>query len=132
MMLVLVWSVIRGRERISIFGRELSQDTARRSMAIAFIGMVVVIGSGCVISVLEQDRGFAMIDLLFETMSAFSTTGLSSASTPSLTRASQWLLMPLMYLGRVGPLTLAFALASRGEQHPAVRVRYPEEKIMIG
>lgn len=132
MMLMLVWSVIRGRERISIFGRELSQDTARRSMAIAFIGMVVVIGSGCVISVLEQDRGFAMIDLLFETMSAFSTTGLSSASTPSLTRASQWLLMPLMYLGRVGPLTLAFALASRGEQNPAVRVRYPEEKIMIG
>ena len=73
-----------------------------------------------------------MMDILYETVSAFSTTGLSAVNTPNLSPLSHWLLMPLMYLGRVGPLTMAFALASRSENAAAVRVRYPEEKIMIG
>lgn len=131
-LLLVVWSVIRGRERLTIFGRELSADTARRSMTIAFIGIAMVLGSACVLSVLERDSGLPMLDLLFETTSAFSTTGLSSANTAILSPASQWLLMPLMYLGRVGPLTLAAALASRAESGFINRVRYPEEKIMIG
>jgi trk system potassium uptake protein TrkH len=101
-------------------------------MAIAFIGMMVVLLGAGAISVLESGRGFDMLDLLYETTSAFSTTGLSSAGTPELSSASQWLLMPLMYLGRVGPLTLAFALASRSGGSHMNLVRYPEEKIMIG
>ena len=76
--------------------------------------------------------GFDMLDLLFETTSAFSTTGLSSAGTANLSPASQWLLLPLMYLGRVGPLTLGLALASRMERGRSAKVHYPEEKIMIG
>jgi len=131
MLALVVWSVIRGRERIIIFGREVSADTARRSMTIAFIGLGMILLSSCLISVMEQGR-FEMIDVLFETTSAFSTTGLSSLNTGSLTPASQWLLMPLMYLGRVGPLTLAAALASRMENGLLNRVHFPEEKIMIG
>ena len=73
-----------------------------------------------------------MMDILYETMSAFSTTGLSALNTPNLSAVSQWLLMPLMYLGRVGPLTLAAALAARQQTAVAANVRYPEEKIMIG
>ena len=53
-------------------------------------------------------------------------------NTTTLTPASQWLLMPLMYFGRVGPLTLAYALANRLNSRRANRVHYPEEKIMIG
>ena len=132
MLVLLVWNVIRGRERINVFGREISQDTAKRSMAIAFIGMAMVFLSTCLIGFFEQGGGKSMIDILFETTSAFSTTGLSSLNTPTLRPASQWLLMPLMYLGRVGPLTLALALASRSESGTGTRVRYPEEKIMIG
>ncbi len=132
MLLLVVLSVIRGRERISVFGREISADTARRAMTIALIGLVMVMTSACVISVIEQNHGFDMLDLLFETTSAFSTTGLSSVGTPRLSPASQWLLMGLMYLGRVGPLTLALALASRMERGPSAKIHYPEEKIMIG
>ncbi len=131
-LLMLVVSVIRGRERINIFGREISADTARRSMTIAFIGLgMVILGAG-VISVVESAHGFDMLDLLYETVSAFSTTGVSSVGTPNLSPVSQWLLIPLMYLGRVGPLTLALALASRMERGTSAKVRYPEEKIMIG
>lgn len=132
MLWLVVWSVIRGRERITVFGREISVDTARRSMTIAFIGFAMVLFSACALSVIERGRGFAMLDLIFETTSAFSTTGLSSVGTSALHPASQWLLMPLMYFGRVGPLTLAAALAGRAESGHINRVRHPEEKIMIG
>lgn len=132
MMILLVWNVIRGEERINVFGREISMDTARRSMAIALLGMAVVLLSAGIISAAELGRGFSMMDILFETVSAFSTTGLSALNTSNLSPVSHWLLMPLMYLGRVGPLTLAFALANRQQSAAAARVRYPEEKIMIG
>ena len=96
------------------------------------IALAAILVSTCVISVVERGRGHDFLDLLFETTSAFSTTGLSSVNTTTLTPASQWLLMPLMYFGRVGPLTLAYALANRLESRRANRVHYPEEKIMIG
>ena len=130
-LMLLVWSVIRGRERISAFGREISADTARRCFTIVFIGFAMILFSTCMISTLENGR-FELIDILFETTSAFSTTGLSSLITAKLGRVSQALLIPLMYLGRVGPLTLAFALISRAEGGRINRVHYPEEKIMIG
>ena len=132
MLLLVMWSVIRGRERITVFGRELSAGTVRRAVTIVLIGMLMVVLCTCTISMLEQSRDFELIDLLFEAVSAFSTTGLSSVNTPRLSTASHILLMPLMYLGRVGPLTLALALASRLENSAANRVRFPEEKIMIG
>ena len=67
-----------------------------------------------------------------EKVSAVSTTGLSAAGTGTLRRSSQILLMPLMYLGRVGPLTLATALIRRERDGARNRVHFPEEKIMIG
>ena len=129
---LVVGSVVRGRERICAFGRELSADTARRAMTIVIIGLLFVLGMTCALSVLERNSGFSLIDLFFEVSSAFSTTGLSSIGTPALRPLSQWLLMPLMYLGRVGPLTLAFALANRMNSDRMNRMCYPEEKIMIG
>lgn len=129
---LVVGSVVRGRERICAFGREIAADTARRAMTIVMIGLFLVLGITCALSVLERNSGFALIDLFFEATSAFSTTGLSSVGTPALRPVSQWLLMPLMYLGRVGPLTLALALANRMDSSRLNRVRYPEEKVMIG
>ena len=132
MLLLVVISVIRGRERISLFGREFSADTARRAMTISLIGLTTTVTFACALSMIEASSGFDMLDLLFEAVSAFSTTGLSAAGTANLSAASQWLLMPLMFLGRVGPLTLALALASRLERGHSAKVHYPEEKIMIG
>ena len=129
---LVVGSVVRGRERICAFGREIAADTARRAMTIVMIGLFLVLGITCALSVLERNSGFALIDLFFEATSAFSTTGLSSVGTPALRPVSHWLLMPLMYLGRVGPLTLALALANRMDSSRLNRVRYPEEKVMIG
>ncbi len=132
MIVLVVIAVMRGRERITVFGRELNAGTARRAVAIVLIALMLILVCTCALSILERGRGFDMIDLLFEATSAFSTTGLSSVGTASLLPVSQWLLMPMMYFGRVGPLTLAAALANRLEAGRANRVHYPEEKIMIG
>ena len=132
LMVLMVATVVRGREHINLFGREISDSAARRAVTIILIGLCVILLCTCALSVVERNSDVPLIDLMFEATSAFSTTGLSSANTPTLSVVSQWLLMPLMYFGRVGPLTLAFALANRMDNHPANRVRYPEEKIMIG
>lgn len=133
LLIILSASVMRGYERVCVFGREISIGTVRRAVTIILIGVSVMLVGACAISIIEAAGGFDMMDLLFEAASAFSTTGLSSVGTSSLSTASQWLLMPLMYFGRVGPLTLACALASRMDNASvANRVRHPEEKIMIG
>lgn len=132
MLVLMVIAVVRGRERIVVFGREIGAETVRRAVTIVLIAIALVLVCTCALSVIERGRGFDMIDLLYEATSAFSTTGLSSANTASLSVWSQVLLMPLMYLGRVGPLTLAFALADRTSASTGNRVHFPEEKIMIG
>lgn len=132
MLILMVLAVIRARDSIVVFGRCIAQDTVRRAIAIVVIAIAIILLCTCALSVVERGNGFAMLDLMFESASAFSTTGLSTANTPTLSHASHWLLLPLMYLGRVGPLTLAFALANRMDSQRMNRVHFPEEKIMIG
>ena len=112
-----------------MFGRRMEEKAVHDAAAIFTLYLVLSLTGAFIISTVE---GLPLSECLFETTSAFSTTGLSSVNTPTLTPASQWLLMPLMYFGRVGPLTLAYALANRLESRRANRVHYPEEKIMIG
>ena len=129
---LLVHSVVRGRDRITVFRKEISQDTGHRAVALTFIATSFVLAVTCALSILERRHGVSLTNLVFETVSAVSTTGLSAAGTGVLRRSSQILLMILMYLGRVGPLTLATALIRREKDGARNRVRFPEEKIMIG
>ena len=128
--LCVVFSVIRGREHITVFKRRLAQDLARRAIAILFISLAILIGGSMALTLFEQGR-IDFLDLLFEAASAFATVGVTSAGTPQLTAGSQALLIPMMFFGRVGPLTLALALAHRQEQQKDL-ITFPEEKIMIG
>ena len=131
-LLLLVHSVVRGRDRITVFRKEISQDTGHRAVALTFIATSFVLAVTCALSILERRHGVSLTNLVFETVSAVSTTGLSAAGTGVLRRSSQILLMLLMYLGRVGPLTLATALIRREKDGARNRVCFPEEKIMIG
>ena len=129
-LILIVISVVRGQENVTIFGRRLPTDLVRRALAILFITMSVLIGGTVALTLLENDRR-PFIDILFETASAVATVGVSTVGTPSLHPVSQAVLIPMMFFGRVGPLTMALALANRqrSEKDP---VKYPEEKIMIG
>lgn len=131
-LVLLIISVVRGRDRVNVFGKQLSPNTVKRALAIVFISLGIVIICTCALSISERANGKDMLDLVFEATSAFATVGLSATGTQTLNGFSQSLLIPIMYFGRVGPLTLAFALANRMENNPRNRVHYPEEKIMIG
>ncbi len=128
--LLLVVSVIKGDEAINVSGRRIALDIARRALAVMAIALLMLLGGTLLITLFEDGR-FSLADILFETSSAVATVGVSSIGSPHLTLASRITLIPMMFLGRVGPLTLATALAQR-QDSAKTRVKYPEEKIMIG
>ena len=86
--------------------------------------------STLLISFIEDGR-FSLADIWFETASAMGTVGVSAIGTPNLSPAGRAALLPMMFLGRVGPLTLALALSGRIGRIRQVS-KYSEEKIMIG
>lgn len=129
-LLLAVISVMQGDEDICAAKRRLPGMLVRRALTIMIFYILILLGGTIIISLIEGSR-FTMIDLLFETASALATVGVSTIGTPNLKPASQCVLVPLMYIGRVGPLTMAMALASK--QGKAKRkIRYPEETIIIG
>ena len=131
-LVLMVFSIIRAHDSVVVFKKQISVNVFKRALAVVLISLFLVILCACVLSLAERNSGMKMIDLLFEATSAFGTVGLSSVNTPALSRFSQIFLIPMMFLGRVGPLTLAFALANRLEHNAKNRLHYPEEKPMIG
>ena len=128
-----LWSTIRGTADPVIFKRRLSADTVRRAFAVSMIAFLAV--NGITLAVLVTEGG-DLLRTLFETTSAFGTVGLSMGQAGSVLSLSAFfgaagklLIMGMMFMGRVGPLTLAVALAGRGAPP---RVTYPEGKVVIG
>ena len=135
-MMVLVAAAVaslRGRTHPEVFRRELPYEQVARAMALVLLVALTLLGflMGLMITERENiDSGqFLFIDLFFETVSALGTTGLSTGITNDLTAGGQMLITALMYIGRLGPLTIVLGLALR--EHRAV-YRYAQERIRIG
>ncbi len=131
-LLLLVVSVVRANDSVVVFGKQIASNVFKRALAIVLISMLIIIICAISMSLAERNSHQKMIDLLFEATSAFGTVGLSSANTQNLSVLSQMLLIPVMFFGRVGPLTLAFALANKMEHNAKNRLHFPEERPMIG
>lgn len=125
-----VGSVIRGREETTVMGRRLPRDVIMRALAVVAVTLLVFL-TGTLLLAIAEDGRVPFIDLMFETASAMATVGVSSAGTPEMSLMSKIVLVPMMYMGRVGPLTLALALANRQDGRRG-RLRYPEESVTIG
>lgn len=121
-----VWCMIRGKEDTEIFRRRIGKDQVYKSLAILLMATALVTTVTMLLSVTESADFMAV---LFETTSAFGTVGLSMGLTPNLTPFGRILIIMTMFLGRLGPLTLAFALTRAKRK---AHLRYPEEKIMVG
>ena len=128
--ILLVVSVVKGENDVNIARRRLGAGIALRALAVTAIALGMLILGTLLITVFEGGR-YPLSDILFETSSAVATVGVSSIGSPNLSLPSRITLLPMMFLGRVGPMTLAVALAKR--QNKAVnQIKYPEEQIMIG
>lgn len=119
-------SVISGQQTTDLFNREITSSTIRRTLAI-IIGSLFVI-SVFFIALLLLEPDISTTAALFETVSAFSTVGSSLGITPHLCEASKVLLVLLMFIGRVGFITVMMSIIPRQEQH---KYRLPKEDIII-
>lgn len=121
-----VLSLARGKEDAELFGRRIPKEQIYRALGV-FLTAVTVVTLASMALLITEKKDF--LALLFEAVSAFGTVGLSTGITPTLTPFGKVVLILTMFIGRVGPLTVAFALALRPRRGA---VRYPEEKLMIG
>lgn len=126
-LLAAVYNLVRDREDIQIYSRRLNKDIVFRALAVVVISSAIIILISLLLLLTEKED---FLTTLFETVSAFGTVGLSMGLTQDLTAIGRLLLVVTMFIGRVGPLTLALAA---GRINPdRSRVRYPKEKILIG
>ncbi len=121
------WSVSRGHGELTLFGRRIASGTAVKASAIALLGMLLVGAAVTGLTLTDPDKN--LLQLGFESISAFGTVGLSTGITSSLSVGGRLIIVALMYLGRLGPLTLALALM---ERQPERRIKYPEDDVVIG
>jgi Trk-type K+ transport system membrane component len=126
---VLVLAVVaeaRGDTDIQVFGRRLATSTVRQALSVAVLFMTGILGGTlAVLSLSTADFDSA----LFEVVSAFSSSGLSTGITPDLPSPAQYVLTMLMILGRIGPITIATSLALRSTPR---LYRYPESRPLVG
>ena len=135
LLIMLMWSRVKGSLDVSAFNRTIPREVLGRTISIIFASafsvaiitsFLLIIGPGNIVPV--ESRHF-FVEYLFETVSAFGTVGLSMGITPKLNDAQKYAIILMMFVGRVGPLTLAFSL-SRGAERG--RVTYAEEGVMVG
>jgi Trk-type K+ transport system membrane component len=120
------WTYIRGREHLKIANREISKRTIIRVLTIIFLSLTLI--SAGFFTLLVSEPGKDPVKLLFECFSAYCTVGLSLVDSSALTPAGKIVDILLMFIGRVGPLTLltGFLISTR-ERY----IRYPEIEIVI-
>ena len=119
------WSYIFQRPQITLLKRAVSPDTVQKSLALLLITATLIFCGTLIMTLLESAP---FLSILFEVVSAISTTGLSRDLTTTLSAPSQFLLITLMLIGRLGPLTLIYSLSTQGKG----RVRYPETSFQVG
>ncbi|MNM17896.1 Ktr system potassium uptake protein B [compost metagenome] len=126
LLLAAVYSRIRGREDVALFRNRLSKDNVYRAITMTLLSLLLVVAATMILSITEQADFLAV---LFEAVSAFGTSGLTMGLTPELTEAGKILIVILMFVGRTGPLTLAYAIRPKKDKQ---LYRHPEGQIMIG
>jgi trk system potassium uptake protein TrkH len=124
-LLAAAWSYVFHRKEVVLMGRSISPATVQKSLALLLITSALVFIGTLLMTVFEHQP---FISILFEVISAVSTTGLTRDLTPHLSVPSQLLIAVLMFAGRLGPLTLVYSIATQQRS----RVQYPEAEFQVG
>ncbi|HEV8352859.1 MAG TPA: TrkH family potassium uptake protein [bacterium] len=124
--MAVIISMLRGRPDPELFRRRLPPVVIYKAVTIALVALAFVVTMGTALSFIDR---IDFVPALFEVTSAFGTVGLSTGITPQLSAAGRVLIMLTIFTGRVGLLTVAFALTRRQQ---AMNYRFPEERILVG
>ena len=127
-MLLMCWSVLKGSEDTECFRRKVPALNVRTAFAVIIVAFLVLMTGTMAVLLLEP---FGLMDIVFEAASAIGTVGLTVGITPILSAASKVVIILLMYMGRIGPVTLALLFAGKIGKRKKGR-SLPEERIMVG
>lgn len=121
-----VRSIFRGRDDVECFGRRIEKNVVRTAVAVFVLYIGLAISAGVAISAIE---GADIVACLFETFSAIATVGLSLSLTPTLSSLSKLIIIILMFIGRVGGITVLLSLSGKKSDSAC---RYPAENVTVG
>ncbi|MEG0451801.1 MAG: TrkH family potassium uptake protein [Coprobacillus sp.] len=122
-------SLVKGTEKVDVFKRGMSDNLVKRALSIAIISFFLSMLGLFILSVSEKS---SFIDLVFEIFSAFGTVGLSASVTPYLSVIGKIVIMALMYIGRIGPMTMLLVFAKKYNQSKGKGIIYPHGEVLIG
>lgn len=125
-LVIAVGSIIRGYEEAGLFGRHISIRNVRKALAVTLISVLVSLVALMTLLCI-QPGGF--VDIAYEVFSAVGTVGLTRNLTPILNTASKIIIIFCMYLGRIGPISMAIAV---GQRKKKTTVHLPQEEVTIG
>lgn len=135
LLVMMIWNRLKGNEEVNIFNRTVPREIMSRTISIIFASafsvaiitsVLLIFGEG---KLPQTESRHFFVEYLFDTVSAFGTVGLSMGITPKLNDLQKYALILMMFVGRVGPLTLAFSLSrSTGGKG----LTYAEEGVMVG
>jgi trk system potassium uptake protein TrkH len=121
-----IWAEVRGDPDTTAFGRRIPAAAQRQALTVALLGVAfVAVGTLALLTLTD----FELSDVLFEVISAFATVGMSTGITFDLPPPAQGVVIVLMFVGRVGSITVATALALRSKKR---LYRFPEERPIVG
>lgn len=119
-------TTLKGGEEVSLFGRRLKNSAVLRALTLTLISFLLVFVAIFVLTVTENG---SFIAIVFEVVSAFGTVGLSTGLTTELSTIGRFVIMFVMFVGRIGPITIASILLT--SKNPSL-IRYPQENIFVG
>ena len=122
------YSVIRGNDDVNLYGRRISEQAIRKSVAVAGLAILIAVLSTVALAFVTPD--VSLTDIVYETASATATVGLSRSLTPNLNIAGKLIIIVTMYFGRIGPISLAFAL--KFKKNNKLIVKNPVEELSVG
>jgi len=118
--------MFRGRKDVTIFDRTIHSRTVQKAVSIATLSLFTIL-LFCLILLYTEDAPFHAV--IFEAFSAFGTVGLSTGLSNDLTVIGKFIVSVLMFIGRIGPFTLALVI---GNEITERKIRFPEENVFVG
>lgn len=129
-LLSVMGNTLCGKEEAILEGRQINKPTVYRSLAISTAFVILISAGTLMLTMLEAQNPISLIDIIYEVVSAISTTGLSTGITRILSTFSKCLLMLFMFIGRVGPISLLLAIIAKKNNNKYRTL--PEGKLIIG
>ena len=128
-MLFYIYSLVLGSNHVKIMKRTISDQIVKRALTISIVSFSITV-MGLFLLSISENKPF--IDLVFEVFSAFATVGVTAGLTPLLTNIGKIIIIVLMYIGRIGPITMVLIFAKRYKQMKGKDIVYPESDVLIG